>query len=53
MKYLGLIEKINNDVSKFEWEGKELIKWNDGPMEAKRLQEELFEKWDEYKPKYR
>ena len=52
VKYPGLIEKINNDVSKFEWEGIEnsFPEWNGmTTMEANKVTEELFEKWDEYK----
>ena len=52
VKYPKLLEKITKDVSKFEWEGieKSFQEWNGmTSAEAKKITDELFEKWDQYK----
>ena len=51
-KYPNLINKINEDVSKFEWEGieKAFPEWNGmTSMEAKKITDSMFEQWDRYK----
>ena len=48
----GLMEKINADIAKFEWEGieKSFQEWNGmSTPEANGIMEEMFEKWDSYK----
>ena len=50
-KFPALIEKINTDVAKFEWEGieKSFPEWNGkSTAEAEKITNELFEKWDQY-----
>lgn len=51
-KFPGLIQKINNDVAKFEWEGieKSFPEWSGmSTAEAKKIMDEMFEKWDTYR----
>lgn len=51
-KFPGLMDKITQDVSKFEWDGieKSFPEWNGmSSAEAKGITDTLFEKWDEYK----
>lgn len=51
-KFQGLLQKIENDVAKFEWEGieKSFQEWNGmSTMEAKKIMDDMFEKWDNYK----
>lgn len=51
-KYPGLIQKINNDVAKFEWEGieKSFPEWSGmSTAEAKKIMDDMFEKWDTYR----
>lgn len=50
-KYPELLKKINEAVSKFEWEGieKAFKEWEGmSTAEAKRVTDELFEQWDRY-----
>ncbi len=52
VKYPALVAKINEDVSKFDWEGieKSFPEWNGmTSMEAKKITDGLFEQWDKYK----
>lgn len=52
VRYPGLVAKINEDVSKFDWEGieKSFPEWNGmTSMEAKKITDALFEQWDKYK----
>lgn len=52
VKFPALINKINNDVAKFQWDGieKSFPEWSGmTSMEAKSITDSLFEKWDEYK----
>lgn len=51
-KFQGLLQKIENDVAKFEWDGieKSFQEWNGmSTMEAKKIMDDMFEKWDNYK----
>lgn len=51
-KYPGLAEAIAVDVQKFTWDGleKAFIEWQGmTTAEAKKITDELFAKWDEYK----
>ena len=51
-KFPGLIQKIDNDVAKFEWEGieKSFPEWNGmSTAEAKQIMDDMFEKWDTYR----
>jgi hypothetical protein len=51
VKYPGLLDKINNDIAKFSWEGieKSFSEWSGmTSIEAKNTTDALFEKWDEY-----
>lgn len=52
VKFPALINKINADVQKFEWEGieKSFPEWNGmTTIEAKKITDALFEQWDKYK----
>lgn len=52
VKHPKLLEKINTDISKFEWEGmeKSFPEWTGmSSAEAKTITDNLFEKWDKYK----
>lgn len=52
VKYPALVNKINEDVSKFSWEGieKSFPEWNGmTSMEAKKTTDTMFEMWDKYK----
>ena len=52
VKFPALLDKINADVNKFEWEGieKSFPEWNGmTSMEAKKITDALFEQWDKYK----
>lgn len=52
VKYPGLVDKINQDVAKFEWEGieKSFQEWAGMTSEAaKATVESMFEQWDKYK----
>lgn len=52
VKYPALVNKINEEVKKFEWEGieKSFPEWNGmTSMEAKKITDALFEQWDKYK----
>lgn len=52
VKYPALLDKINTDVAKFEFEGieKSFPEWSGMTTEAaKTTTDNLFEKWDEYK----
>lgn len=52
VKFPALVQKINTDVSKFEWEGieKSFPEWNGmTSSEAKKITDALFEQWDKYK----
>lgn len=52
VKYPKLIDKINNDISKFDWEGidKSFPEWAGmTSAEAKNITDNQFEKWDAYK----
>lgn len=49
--YPGLIDKINDDVAKFSWEGidKAFIEWSDmSTAQAEAIMNEAFEAWDRY-----
>lgn len=51
-KHAGLMDKITQDISKFEWDGieKSFPEWNGmSSAKAKETTDILFEKWDEYK----
>lgn len=51
-KFQGLLQKIENDVAKFEWDGieKSFQEWNGmSTAEAKKIMDDMFEKWDNYK----
>jgi hypothetical protein len=51
-KYTALVEAINADVAKFQWDGieKAFPEWSGmTSIEAKTVTDNLFEKWDEYK----
>ena len=51
VKYPKLLDKINEDVSKFEWEGieKSFPEWAGmTSAEATKIIDNLFEKWDAY-----
>ena len=51
VKYPNLLNKINKDVAKFEWDGieKSFPEWSGmTTFEAKNVTNALFEKWDEY-----
>lgn len=51
-KHPALVDKINQDVAKFEWDGieKSFTEWNGmTSMEAKEITNNLFETWDKYK----
>ena len=50
-KYPALLDKINEDVKKFQWEGieKSFPEWAGmTTMEAKKITDNLFEQWDKY-----
>lgn len=52
VKYPALVNKINEEVKKFEWEGieKSFPEWSGmTSMEAKKITDALFEQWDKYK----
>lgn len=52
VKYPNLINKINEDVTKFEWDGieKSFPEWNGmTSIEAKKITDSMFEQWDKYK----
>jgi len=52
VRYPALLDKITADVSKFEWEGieKAFPEWSGmSTSEARRIADELFEQWDNYK----
>ena len=52
VKYPELFNKINTDVSKFEWDGieKAFPEWSGmTSIEAKTTMDEAFEEWDKYK----
>lgn len=52
VKFPKLLNKINEDVRKFEWEGieKSFPEWNGmSSMEAQKITDALFEQWDKYK----
>ena len=52
VKYPKSIDKINNDISKFDWEGidKSFPEWAGmTSVEAKNITDNQFEKWDAYK----
>lgn len=51
-KFQGLLQKIENDVAKFEWDGieKSFQEWNGmSTVEAKKIMDDMFEKWDTYR----
>lgn len=51
-KYPALLNKINQDISKFEWDGieKSFPEWAGmTSAEAKATTDSLFEQWDQYK----
>lgn len=51
VKYPELLNKINTDVAKFEWDGieKAFPEWEGmTSMEAERLMKDAFEQWDKY-----
>lgn len=51
-KYPALLNKINEDVSKFEWDGieKSFPEWSGmTSLEAKTTVDNMFESWDSYK----
>lgn len=51
-KYPRLVEKINQDCSKFEWDGieKSFGEWKAmSSFEAANIMTKMFEKWDEYR----
>lgn len=51
-QFPDLVNKINTDVSKFEWDGieKAFPEWNGmSTSEAKTIMTDMFTKWDEYK----
>jgi len=51
-KYPELLNKINQDVAKFEWDGieKAFAEWQGmSSVEANTIVSNMFEKWDEYK----
>lgn len=50
--YPGVLNKINQDVAKFTWEGieKAFPEWTAMTLqEAEKITDALFEKWDQYK----
>lgn len=52
VKYPALIDKINADIAKFEWEGleKSFPEWAGmSSLEATTITNSLFEAWDKYK----
>lgn len=52
VKFPALLNKINEDVSKFDWEGieKSFPEWSGmTSMEAKSSTDAMFEQWDAYK----
>ena len=52
VRYPALLEKLTQDVGKFEWEGieKSFPEWNGmSAIEAKNITDALFEKWDQYR----
>ena len=52
VKYPALVNKINEDVQKFQWEGieKSFSEWNGmTSIEAKKVTDAMFEQWDKYK----
>ena len=52
VKFPALVNKINTDVAKFEWEGieKSFPEWNGmTSIEAKKITDAMFEQWDKYK----
>ena len=51
-KYPALINKINEDIAKFEWDGieKSFPEWSGmSSAEAKSVTDNMFEQWDAYK----
>lgn len=52
VKYPNLLNKINQDISKFDWDGieKSFPEWAGmSSMEAKTITDSMFEQWDAYK----
>lgn len=52
VRFPALVNKINNDVNKFQWEGieKSFPEWSGmTAIEAKKVTDALFEQWDKYK----
>ena len=52
VKYPNLLNKINEDISKFEWDGieKSFPEWSGmTSIEAKTMVDSMFEQWDAYK----
>jgi hypothetical protein len=52
VKYAALVNKINQDAAKFEWEGieKAFTEWAGmTSLEAKTITDSQFEQWDSYK----
>lgn len=52
VKYPALLNKINEDIAKFDWDGieKSFSEWAGmTSTEAKTITDNMFEQWDEYK----
>ena len=52
VKYPALVNKINEDIAKFEWDGieKSFPEWAGmSSVEAKSTTDSMFEEWDKYK----